>query len=186
MSVTESSSQRTLIRRPPAIQEKVGGLLVYAQRRRSWKAHLYRFDSHVLASKITIGRTRQRTFRLRDKTVSKLHCVIRRQRNGSYTLQDQHSLVGTWVSDPDILDGRWHQCKIVTLRLGMRIRIGNTHFLVTDNRGCCPIERASRYSEFCRRAWSLYGTISIAARAIGLSPARLAKAVCSPKKDTGR
>lgn len=186
VSITTSSSRKTRIRPTAEIYQKVGGLRIIASRRRVWRNRVLRFEDHVLANKLTIGRGRHRSIRLRDTSVSALHCVVLRQRNGGYIMRDQSSRTGIYVSSPYTLDGRWYPSKSTHLHLGMQVRLGNLTFLVTDRGGLCPIREVSRFSEFCRKALSIYGTVSVAAKAVGLSPAQLGKALRGREKTQGK
>jgi FHA domain len=109
--------------------------------------------------------------RIKEPTVSGLHCEITRLSPGGFLLQDSGAKNGVHVYHP--LDGgnTWRKVATTHLTVGLHILLGDVRLLVTDHRGYCRIA-VDRYSEFCRQALYYYGTPHAAARITG-APRRL-------------
>lgn len=177
-----SSTKEKTLARSSSSADQAGGLLV---QKRLLSFQWVSFNERFIGDTITVGRTRHRDVRIRDEAVSALHCELQRQHDGSIVILDCDSKHGIWLSDPEYNDGLWRQVTRATLVPGMRLRLGNSHLLVTNDEGRSPIRRVYRYSEFVRRAFSMYGGIETAARAIGLSPFRIRRSLgINEKGDT--
>jgi len=79
----------------------------------------------------TIGRSRECTLPIKgDLEISRLHCTIQRQEDGSFLLIDEESRNGTFLNGQRVFNNRE-----TTLRDGDEIRIGNTRikFIEADH-----------------------------------------------------
>ena len=88
MATTKESTRKRRSYNPP-----VAGLRVLGQERTIWFRNLL-----ADTDRVTIGRTRQRDLRLRDDTVSRDHCDLVRESDGSFHLIDRDSTNGLYVS----------------------------------------------------------------------------------------
>ena len=78
-----------------------------------------------VAGTLTIGRAADRALQLSDPKVSRHHARVWRA-DDSLRLRDDGSLNGTWLNDERIASER-------ALRVGDRVRIGGSEFLVRDD-----------------------------------------------------
>ncbi|MEM9493464.1 MAG: FHA domain-containing protein, partial [Myxococcota bacterium] len=116
---------------------------------------LIMFDDYFTESPIlTIGRTRQCHIRLRDRAVSRLHCIVEKI-DDAYFVFEYNAKNGLFVTECGDYD-RYRPVKWQKVQLGMNLRIGR-YFLVPINQDrVCPIV-ARRNSEFLRIAHEIYG-----------------------------
>jgi pSer/pThr/pTyr-binding forkhead associated (FHA) protein len=78
----------------------------------------------TVPARLTVGRSAGCELRLDDPKVSRQHATLLAE-GGGLSVRDDGSLNGTWLNDRRI-DG------LATLRIGDRVRIGGSEFLVTD------------------------------------------------------
>lgn len=156
-----------------AATQQAGGLRILGTR----TLHLFagiRYEQFAKAH-ITLGRARQRDIRVRDPAVSRHHCTIIRNQDGSHALADRGSRNGVWLREP-VPDGAFRRVYHTPLIIGMHLRLGPVTVVVTDAAGQCPI-LAVRGSEFCRLAVAVYGSRRAAAQVTGIKRTLLGRLV---------
>jgi pSer/pThr/pTyr-binding forkhead associated (FHA) protein len=77
-----------------------------------------------IPGRLIVGRAPPCDLLLNDRKVSRRHATLLLL-NGTLTVRDHGSLNGTWVNDRRIADP-------VALRVGDRLRIGGSEFIVTE------------------------------------------------------
>jgi len=83
-----------------------------------------RIEVPVTERDTTIGRSRECTIPIKgDPEISRIHCTIQRQEDGSYLIIDEESRNGTFLNGKRIYSNEEH-----TLKDGDEIRIGATKF----------------------------------------------------------
>ena len=143
----------------------VAGIRIMGQRKILW------FNELLDASgRLDIGRTHQRTIRIRDQAISRLHCEIQRVEPGIYFLRDLNSRNGVKVR---VRGHRGEFAELepgtkVHLLPGIHIKLGNTIIVPVDVNGQCPIN-ARDDKELARLAEETYGSAAAAARVVGRS-----------------
>ncbi len=116
---------------------------------------------------LDIGRTDGRSIRIRDRSVSIQHCVIRPDDDGKYELLDAYSTNGIRVCDlPGLRPSlRVHYC---TLKVGLHIELGRVRLVVVGLDGQPPLI-AKRPSQFGRLAFKVYGRVSALVKTLGFT-----------------
>jgi hypothetical protein len=155
MHTTDKSTRRYESHEPP-----VAGIRIMDSARILWFSELLKDTDRV-----SIGRTRQRDVRIFDRTVSREHCELVRDPDGTYHLIDRGSTNGLHVS-PRGKYSRYRRVDRVRLEVGMHIDVGDVTVIPVDENGACPIT-VTRYSELLRLARAIYGSAAEAARHIG-------------------
>lgn len=116
---------------------------------------------------ITIGRSPESHISIKDDlTVSNNHAEIWRGAKGEMRL-----MTAPGCKNGIFVDG---QCLVepTLLRVGMRIRMGNTHLFATDDQGCTPVQGYT-LDDCIRFGKEVYGSSNAAARYLGRSPGHI-------------
>jgi pSer/pThr/pTyr-binding forkhead associated (FHA) protein len=79
----------------------------------------------ITTNEVFIGRSAQSDLVLRDRQVSRRHCLLKWEENDKLSLEDLDSTFGTFVNEERISE--------VLLRPGDRIRLGETRMLLTSS-----------------------------------------------------
>ena len=102
-----------------------------------------RREVELIERDTTIGRDEECVIRLReDAEVSRLHCTVQRQEDGSYLLLDENAKNGTFLNGERVLNEER------TLSDGDEIRVGQTHLRFFEKLGS---ESKEIFSEVARQ-----------------------------------
>jgi pSer/pThr/pTyr-binding forkhead associated (FHA) protein len=137
------------------------GLLVLPERR------VHAFDA-LETPEVTIGRLRTCDIQLGDAAVSRLHCVIERQQDGTCYIVDEQSTNGVYINDVQVIRAE--------LRPGMWIHLGRTELIAMGTGGQLPIAGRS-YTSFLVNARDVHGTAESAAGVVHRSAATIYRAL---------
>ncbi len=145
-------------RRP--VTPGVGGL------RRMGPGDLYLFPTmKPERDMLTLGRAKGRDIRIQHPTVSELHAVVEKTRQGGFVLIDRDSTNGIEVARRGNYSS-FRKVEYAYLELGNYIRLGGITLAVSDRAGNCAIWAATE-DEFLRTAIEIYGSREEAFRRVG-------------------
>ena len=151
-----------------AINSQVAGLRVMGTRQIAW------FDKHFKNTTcFSIGRTSGSDMRIRDDSVSRLHCMVEQFEPGRYRLIDCRASNGILVSH----FGRFTdyvEARRVEIGIFMRIKLGCVKLAPVLADGKSPII-ATTTDMFALEAFDIYGSPHAAAQNTGLPSGRLAR-----------
>lgn len=128
------------------------------------KTRLHEFDLFTMGNcrkkLLTIGRAPLCDIRLLHPTVSRVHCQIQRQPDGSFVIEDTGSTNGLFANEI--------QVQRVTLAAGMWIFVGEIELVVVGPDRRVRLQ-ATTHSSFVMKAVQVYGSIRKAAAFINKS-----------------
>ena len=150
-----------------ALDSQVAGLRVMGSRQIVWFHKLFQGD----ANSISIGRTNQSDVRIRDQSVSRLHCMVERVEPGRYVIIDCLASNGLLVS-PYGRFSDYQQVRSAELDVFMRIRLGRAKLAPVLADGTSPLI-VSTEKMFALEAYEVYGSARAAQNHTGMKTRRL-------------
>lgn len=151
-----------------AFDNQIAGLRVMGTRQIEWFDKLFQNTTCI-----SIGRTNGREVRIRDDSVSRMHCMVEHLGPGRYRLVDCLASNGIFVSH----FGRftdYQEVKSVELSIFMRIKLGSVKLAPVLKNGKSPII-ATTGEMFALEACEIYGSPYAAAQNTGLPIVRISR-----------
>ena len=146
----------------PFTPPEVAGVRILGKNRVYWFREICDQDGAL-----DIGRTDGRSIRIRDRSVSIQHCVIRPGDEGEYEILDAYSTNGVRVSDRPGLRP-FEQVYHCVLEVGLHIKLGRIRLVVVGHDGQPPLI-AKRPSQFGRLAFKVYGRVTALVKTLGFT-----------------
>ena len=147
---------------------QVAGLRVMGTRQIAWFDELFQ-DTTCFS----IGRTNVSDMRIRDDSVSRLHCMVEQFEPGRYRLIDCRASNGILVSHFGRFTN-YQEVKRVELGIFMRIKLGRVKLAPVLADGKSPII-ATTEDMFALEAFDIYGSSHAARQNTGLPDGRLSR-----------